>query len=673
MKRDQGKTKQQLANELEEMRKAAAALRESEERYRDLYENAPVAYLSVGTDGLVKESNRAAQVWLGYPAAELTGKPVIELYAPECVAEARAVLDRANQGVSVYSEEMACLTKGGDTVYGALSATPIADEKGRVTGSRSVVRDITQRRLMERRLEHLSSIAEQATDGVMVTGLDYHITYANSASQRMFGYSLEEMAGKTPDMLSAEPNAQAVQSEVYRTVSAGKTYLGAASNRRKDGSTFVCEFKAFPLYERGKITAYAAFQRDVTERQQAEQALAQSEQRLRLLTENMKDVIFLADMKGRVQYISPSVESLLGYSLEESMQRTMVEGLTPASRQVAFQKLSRVSGEGYVAGIAASNIMTEFELYRKDGTTVWVEVNLSLVRDPDGKLAGTVGSWRDISRCKQAEEALRASEDKYRRLVENSLQGIMIIQDGCLVFVNRAFANFFGYSVADMLALTPDQIQGLVHPDDRSLVFGRIRDRLEGKPVPASYDIRCLRGDGTLCWVETNSQRVDYQGRPAIQSIAVDVTDSRRAEEVLRQSEERFRHVSNVMTDLAYSCLADGDGVYSIDWMSGATERITGYTADEIRAHSCWRFMVIDEDQPVFDRHVIGLTPGQSASCELRIRHKSGGIVWLASQAECLAEPEAPGRLRLYGGLSDITEHKKAEQALRQSEELYRH
>jgi len=140
----------------------------------------------------------------------------------------------------------------------------------------------------------------------------------------------------------------------------------------------------------------------------------------------------------------------------------------------------------------------------------------------------------------------------------------------------------------------------------------------------------------------------------------------RSAEQALRESEKRFRLISHIASDIIYSCFRDEDGAYSIDWWSGNTEIITGYTIEEITTRSCWRFLVIDEDIPLFEKYVIGLFPGQSISTDLRIRHKNGEIVWVTSYAECIADAGTREDVRLYGGLLNITERKKVENILQQ-------
>jgi len=145
----------------------------------------------------------------------------------------------------------------------------------------------------------------------------------------------------------------------------------------------------------------------------------------------------------------------------------------------------------------------------------------------------------------------------------------------------------------------------------------------------------------------------------------------KQAGKAVRERQTRFQRISAITSDIAYSCHTRKDGGFSLDWMTGAADRITGYSIEEIKAHGCWRFLVVEEDIPLFEKNVIGLTPGSRGSCELRIRHKNGHTVWISSFAECVAAAKIPGRL-LYGGLTEITERKQVEEKLSASETRYR-
>lgn len=158
--------------------------------------------------------------------------------------------------------------------------------------------------------------------------------------------------------------------------------------------------------------------------------------------------------------------------------------------------------------------------------------------------------------------------------------------------------------------------------------------------------------------------------------VLIDKLEAKLAEleatnQALRASEERFRHVSSAISDIAYSCSFVADG-FVIDWITGAVESITGYTLAEIMAERCWRFLVAPEDLPLFEQNVESLAPNATASCELRLRRKDGQTIWVLSSAKCVAGPQGRAQRHLYGSLMDITRRKATEDALRASEAALR-
>jgi PAS domain S-box-containing protein len=135
-----------------------------------------------------------------------------------------------------------------------------------------------------------------------------------------------------------------------------------------------------------------------------------------------------------------------------------------------------------------------------------------------------------------------------------------------------------------------------------------------------------------------------------------------RSEVALRESEVRHRYISTTISDLAYSCTKTNSGEYYINWMTGAAEKLTGYTIDEIQEYGCWRFLVMDEDLPLFRKHVTGVPSGSNGRTELRIMKKNGMEAWVESYVECVQD--ATGMPALYGALVDITDRKRYEREL---------
>ena len=269
---------------------------------------------------------------------------------------------------------------------------------------------------------------------------------------------------------------------------------------------------------------------------------------------------------------------------------------------------------------------------------------------------------KDISGRKLAEKALGESEERFRLLAEATFEAIAIHDEAVLLNANDQYFKMFGYKPGEILG---KQVMTMtVAPEAREFMTKQIATGGMGP-----YESTGFRKDGTKFPMEICVRQIEYKGRSVRVGAIVDITERKRAEKALRESEERFRHISSTISDISYSCVINQKGSYSINWMTGATERITGYSIDEIKAKHCWGKLVVDEDLDSFKQHVTGLTPDSSGTCELRLRHKNGGIIWITSFAECIKDQEQPDRLILYGGLVDITERKQTEELLKESME----
>ncbi len=262
----------------------------------------------------------------------------------------------------------------------------------------------------------------------------------------------------------------------------------------------------------------------------------------------------------------------------------------------------------------------------------------------------------------EVQEALRASEERFRAFFHNAGVGMAVVDKaGCVVVANEADAHFLGYH--------PDELAGMhfsqfTHPDDLSADAELYQALLRGDRASYTIDKRYLRKDGQTVWGHLAVSLVrDAAGSP-LNTVVVceDITGRKQAQEALRLSEERFKYISQTISDFAYTCTKPPEGCFSIDWLTGAVESITGYTFEEVQSWGCWILLVVEEDLPIFNTKVIGLSPGESSVCELRIRHKDGSVKCLMAFTVCVPDSDDPLTHRLYGGCHDITERKRAEE-----------
>ena len=182
---------------------------------------------------------------------------------------------------------------------------------------------------------------------------------------------------------------------------------------------------------------------------------------------------------------------------------------------------------------------------------------------------------------KKSREMLAKSEAKYHALVENSLQGISILQAAPLriLFANQAMWKILGYSTKELMALSPEGIMGLVHHEDRAVFFKRMENRLRGELASDCYEFRGVRKDGSIIWMSALANRVEYEGQPAVQGMFLDINESKKAEEVVKKSEARYRELANFLPEIVFETDLTG----KITFLSQNAFEITGYKSDEAR------------------------------------------------------------------------------------------
>ena len=195
---------------------------------------------------------------------------------------------------------------------------------------------------------------------------------------------------------------------------------------------------------------------------------------------------------------------------------------------------------------------------------------------------------------KKSRELLAKSESKYHALVENSLQGIAILQVAPIriVFANGALGKILGHSSEELTSLSPEEIMSLVYHEDRAVFFKRMESRLRGEPAGTCFEFRAVRKDGSIMWLTSLANRVDYDGQPAVQGMFLDVNESKKAGEILRESEQRYRELANCLPDIVFEIDLTGH----VEFANKRAADISGYSLDEIeRGSNIFQFIVPED------------------------------------------------------------------------------
>ena len=401
-------------------------------------------------------------------------------------------------------------------------------------------------------------------------------------------------------------------------------------------------------------------------RRQAEDVLHNSEERIRLILDSATEAICGCDSEGTCLFSSLAAARMLGYDDPAELLGKNMHALEHHTRKdgtpypieecpiyIGFQKNEDVHRDDEV-------------YWRKDGTSFPVEFWSHIVVR-EGKTLGAVITFIDITERKQAEAALRKSEERWRSVYENSAIGVALTDlDGRFLAVNRAYEKMLGYTEEELRKLTFLEITEEDYRDDN---WESVSELLEGKRQQFQIEKQYRRKDGTLRWVSNNVSLVPgTESMPRfIMALSEDITDRKQAEAALRKSERELRTIIETIPAFVVSALPDG----SVDFLSQSLADYTGFSREQWLGWG-WSDLVHPEDADrVVDKWRAALAGGEPLEVEVRHRRADGKYRWYLVRQVPLRDDKG-NIVRWYGTLHDIEDRIQVEAALRKSEERNR-
>jgi two-component system, cell cycle sensor histidine kinase and response regulator CckA len=532
--------------EVTEQKQVQEALRESEEQYRAVFDNAGIGIDLLDRHGRIVKVNEALLNILGYAEEELSQRTFLDITHPDDKEISKRKLESLMAGeIDSYRLEKRYVRKDGGIVWVDLWSSAVRAANGEHVGTVAVIEDITHRKLMEDALrgseEKYRRIVENTQELIYQTDMDGRLIFLSPSSERLLGYTPDESLGRRITRSYAYPEERTRFLNLL--MENGSVTHFEAELTRKDGSRSWLSTNARLLRdENGNPIGVEGVSRDVTARKIAEEALRESEQRLSQIINFLPDATVAIDREGRVIAWNKAIEEMTGVPAGEMMGKGNYEYALPfygTRRPILLDLVLTPSEEmrqTYFLFTADRDVLTvETDNVTALGKDKVLWARASALYDMHGTVIGAIESIRDITDRKKAEKALLESEERYRQITENSLTGIFLYQDGRSVYANRRLAEMLGYSPEEVLSVP---FLETIHPDDRLMVKEMAKARLSGQPVPNHYELRLLHKDGSTVWSEVLSDCVDYQGRPAILGNVANVTQSRTLEGQLRQAQK---------------------------------------------------------------------------------------------------------------------------------------
>jgi PAS domain S-box-containing protein len=576
-------------------RRAEERLSESQADLRVVFDGVLDGIVLFDETGKVIRVNKRVLDVSGFDEEEIVGHHFddLKMFTPESGVAIRSVVKDLLSGQDVGHFGLEVCTKSGKTLSLEARITML-ERGGETVGAIAVLRDVSYRKQAEdtlrRQERYFRALIESTSDAIAVIDRDGRAKYQSPSCERMLGYESQEANGR--GMMEeifdyVHPEDLTVIKERFRQLleAKGSSDRSEVRVKHKDGTWRIVEATSTNLLHDPSVEGIVVNLRDITDRQQSEMALKESEKRYRLLAENASDVIWIMNMDLRPTYVSPSVVGLRGYTPEETMAQTLKEMLTPLSLDSAMKAWTE---EQAVEGKALKDLhrsrVLQLEINCKNGSTVWTEVKASFLRDSGGKAIGILGVARDITERRQAQQSLEESEKRYRLLAENVSDIIWTMDMKLrLTYVSPSVTRLRGYTAEEALAAPVEE----AFTSESALVAKKaIKELLEAntgmtgqverRASTVELEMKC-KGGSTI-WTETRLSLVTgMDGRPVgFIGITRDVSERRKAEQGLQDSEKRYRLLAENVSDVIWVT----DLQLRPTYVSPSIERLLGYTGD---------------------------------------------------------------------------------------------
>jgi two-component system cell cycle sensor histidine kinase/response regulator CckA len=530
----------QLEAALQEAGRTIQALRESELRYREIFDGASDIILVLGLDGRRLAWSPAGERILGYSAEEIQAMSVREfshLVVPEHRERVRRALrDKTEDGVVESHYEADFTAKDGRRVTLEVNSRLLFRD-GRPVAIQGILRDITNRKRIEQALRESEAryrdLFENANDIVYVHDFEGRFLSINRKVERVLGYTPADARHLTlTHIVTPEHRARALQSIADKRAGKTETTQYELDVIAKNGQRVTLEISSRLFYENSVPVGIHGTARDVTKRRQMEKALRESEARYRTLFDSAQDVIYCHDLQGHVLDINPAAERLFGYRRDEARSINVVDLLLPASRPVALDAIKPLL-DG-----TETTVRYEATLLARDGRRITLEMITWLVLE-NGTPVAFQGIGRDLTERRLSERALRESEERFRRIFDAAPLGIVLVSlTGQILRANRALCEWLGYA--------PEEIVGRQHTDfippediEESL---RLARRLVEDAKLSSFQAerRYLTKHGQVVWgrLTVVALRNGEEQPQYLLGMIEDITQQRLLEEQVRHAQK---------------------------------------------------------------------------------------------------------------------------------------
>jgi PAS domain S-box-containing protein len=501
--------------------------------------------------------------------------------------------------------------------------------------------------------ERYRILFENSVDAVMLATKNFEsVLSANPSACKMFGMTEDEI--RTTGIKGLIIDNKEWENVVQRLNQTGIS-KGKFTYRRKDGTTFTGETTHGILTGHYGIARISMIVRDITENKLTDGAIRESEERLRTYIDNAPEGIFIVDALGNYLDVNATACSMLKYSREELLNLDINGIMCRNAGQRALSRFQQLKEKG--------KVVMETVLIRKDG--IEIPIFLNAVELPDQRY---MAFCTDITEHKRAVDALKVSEERYRQLVESAAESIVVIQDGLLRMVNRMAIKVIGYPEKELLS---ESFCSFVHPDDRSMVVENYQRRTMDETVPARYELRLLTREGSTKWFEISAVLIDWEGRPATLNFLMDITERKRAEEAMRNTQAQLRVAMDLAKLVHWEYDVDKDRFTFDDQFYALYGSNVHKEGGQLMSSGAYAKRFIPPDEAgivsIETAKAISTTDPNYVGNVTHTIIKSDGERRILNVRFGVVKDMSGRTVKTFGANQDVTELKRAEEALREA------
>ncbi|TFG05523.1 MAG: PAS domain S-box protein, partial [Promethearchaeota archaeon] len=531
-----------------------------------------------------------------------------------------------------------------------------------------ISRNIDERKRAEQALreseEKYRLISENANDLIGVLNKKFEYEYLNEETfLQTLGYEKDDLIGECAlDYIHPED----VNSAANRLKKGFESGHGSAEVRfkHKKGHWVWIEAKGKIFIDNNGEEKALIISRNITERKRTQKLLKASKERYRHLFEKSPNKILLLDYSGIFLEVNTPFLEYFGYKREDLIGKDFREIKNFSSKSISLYKTiyNGVLAKGFFDPI-------EFQVGDKNDIKKWMEIRASVIEVEGINIIQVI--IQDVDERKKIELALKESEEKFRTITEESQMGIAVLQDDVIKYVNERMANMYGYSVEEILSWKALEFLKLFSPEEYDFLLKQARIKQQNLDNAIQrYQIRAINKSGEKFWVDNFSKTINYDGKPADLVTQIDITQKIKAEQKLKNSEKKYRHL---FENSSYGIILFDLQGNVIDCNKIIEKIFITHNKEEFIGKNILGFVKLKNDEKVdivknMFKNVADEKKAQEI-VELELIRRSGDKFWILIHTSLL---KIENQIVIQSIIQDITENKKAEQALKESEEKYR-